>query len=167
MEKICIGEIVNTHGLKGEVKIKNLSGFASQRFKKGNTVYVQYQNELISLVVSSFRMQQNTILAVFKDYEDINLVEKFKHCFVYFDKDKIPPLKNGEYYYFQLKGLQVKDQSEHLIGTVIDIEETGANNCLRIKGKEKEILVPYVPSFISKVDLDEGVILINVIEGLL
>ncbi len=167
METICIGEIVGTHGLKGELKVKSLSGFPSQRFKKGNTVYVQYQEELLSFTISSFRMQQQTVLIVFKDCEDINLVEKFKHCFIYFDKNQIPALKKGEYYYFQLKGLKVADESGHLLGTVVDIEETGAHNCLRIKAENKDILVPYVPSFIKEVNLEEGMIMIHVIEGLI
>lgn len=167
MEKIRIGEIVATHGLKGEVKVKSLSGFPMQRFKKGNEVFIEYQNEWIPFEILSFRMQQQMILVVFKGYEDINLIEKFKHCFIYFDKEKIPPLKKGEYYYFQLKGLKVFDQFEQLIGTVIEIEETGANNCLRIKTETKEVLVPYVPSFIKEVDLDAGKIMINTIEGLL
>lgn len=167
METICIGEIIATHGIKGELKVKSLTDFSKQRFKKGNRIYIEYQGDLLSVEIESFRMQQDLVLISLKGLDDINLIEKYKHCRIFFDKAQIPPLKKGEYYYFQLKGLDVIDQNGASIGTVIDIEETGANNCLRVSSKEKEILIPYVPAFILNVDLKKKQITIRVIEGLL
>ena len=167
METIRIGEIVSTHGLKGEVKVRGLSDFPNQRFKKGNTIYVEFHNEMIPFEIASYKIQQQTVYLVFNGYEDINLIEKYKHCFLYIDKNLIHSLKKGEYYYFQLKGLEALDQLGRYLGKVVEIVETGANNCLRIKGENKEFLVPYVPSFIKSVDLEAQTITINVIEGLL
>lgn len=169
MNYICIGKIVNTHGIKGEVKIQSYSDFDSERYKKGNTVYINYENQYLPFIVKTFRVHKGHSLVSFDEYSNINDVEKYKGHMIYISEEERKPLKNGQYYRNQIIGLNAKDTNGHLLGKVISIEETtGAQNNIRIKTETmEEFLVPYIPEFIQSVDLDNQVIVIAMQEGLL
>ena len=87
MEFVCIGKIVNTFGLKGELKVAYSTDFVSERFKKGSIVYLG--EEKAPFVVKSYRLHKGFLLVVFNDNEDINLVEKYKNLYIYKSKDDI------------------------------------------------------------------------------
>ena len=168
MEYIKIGKIVNTFGLNGELKINSFTDFNEQRFKKGNTIYILFQNEYIAMEVLKYRVHKNMLLVSFNNYLDINLVEKYKGCEIFFDKTAIEPLKKGEYYFFQLENLEVYSEENEYLGKVIKVEESVASNLLRIKKKdETEVLVPYISNFIKEVDLKNQKIIIHTIAGLI
>ncbi len=167
MNFIKIGALIKPFGLKGEMKVYNMSDFPEKRFKAGNTVYLNINNEMIAFIIESFRMHQEFPLLSFKNYQDINLIEKYNKAEIYMKKDELHHLNKGEYYIFELRGLNVVDQDNQLIGIVKDVEITGAHSVLRIKTDGKDVLVPYVPNFILDVDLKEKRITIKVIEGLL
>jgi 16S rRNA processing protein RimM len=169
MEYIEIGKIVNTHGLKGELKIESWSSFDDERYEKGNTVYLNIDNKYVPFIVASYRKHKGYPLVTFKGYEDINLVEKYKTKIVYIDKDERGELEEDEFYTDELIGLDVFDDENKNIGKVISVEFTnGAQDNLRVCTKDnKEFLVPYVDEFILDVNLDEGYIQIHVMDGLL
>lgn len=166
MEYVLIGKIVNTFGLRGELKIDSYTDFAKERFKKGSDVYVG--EEYLPFKVSTFREHKGFLLVSFKDNEDINLVEKFKNMLVYKCKEDIKPLKKGEYYFSDIKGLEVYIAGQHR-GKVVDMEEGIRNNNMRIlsDADHKEHLVPFLEQFVLDVDLKEGRIDIVDMEGLL
>ena len=166
MEFIEIGKIVNTFGIRGELKIASNSDFIAERYKKGSTVYVS--DEYIPLTVKSYKEHKGFLLVLFKDHEDINLVEKFKNMTVYKAKEDIKPLKKGEYYFSDLMDLDVFVEGR-LKGRVLKVEEGIRNNNLRIRKEEdgKECLVPFLPVFIEKVDLKEKRIDVFKMDGLL
>lgn len=167
MDYIKIGTIVNTFGLKGEVKILSCTDFEEERFEVGNTVYLEVEQDYVPFVVASYRNHKGNPLVSFKGYEDINLIEKYKGYDIYFNLDDIPALEDG-YYFFELKGLKVYDEQKRYIGEVSEVEETGANNNLRVHKEDgNDCLIPFVDPFIVDVDLDEEKIIVHVIEGLL
>lgn len=169
MDKVCIGRIINTHGIRGEVKIDSYSDFDRDRYRKGNTVYVCQNGEMRPLTVASHRTHKGYALVSFAGLQNINDVEQFKNCDVWFDREAREPLKEGEYYRSDLIGMTVKDTDGSVIGTVADVEETnGAQNNLRIRLSDgRTALVPYVKPFIASVDTESGNIVIRVMEGLL
>lgn len=169
MEYIRIGKIVNTHGIRGEVKIYSYSDFDDQRYKKGNVVYLLHEGNYIPLTVHSYREHKGMALVSFEQLQDINLVEKYKNDNLYIDRDSREPLEEGEYYRDELENLDAYDQDGNALGTTLGIEETnGAQNNLRIRMENgKEFLVPYIPEFIEEVDLEENKIVIKMQEGLL
>ena len=166
MEYVEIGKIVNTFGIKGEVKIYSYTDFESERFKVGSTVYLG--DEYIPVVVKSYRYHKNLLMVLFEGLEDINLVEKYKNYYVYKSKDDIEPLAKGEYYFSDLKDLDVYVENEY-VGKVLYVEEGVKANNLRILKQEdnKEYLVPFLPVFVEKVDLENKRIDIVKLEGLL
>lgn len=166
---ICIGKILTTHGLKGEVKIESYSDFDQERYRKGNTVYIESEGEYIPFQTATFRIHKGYPLVSFADHQDINRIEKYKNCRIYIDRRTRKPLKNGEYYRDEITGLKAYDEADHYIGIVDAVEETaGAQNNLRIAREGRaDALIPYIPEFIKKVDLNEGKIIIHTEEGLL
>ena len=154
MTYIEVGWIQNTHGIKGELKVRSSSDFPEVHFKKGKKLFL-HQGE-IELEISQVRQQKDLYLLQFKGYENINLVEAWKNEVLWISCDQQVALAKGEYYRYQLIGLEVYDDQEELVGTIVSIEETnGAQNNLRIQTKEKEVLFPFIPSFIEKVDLPQ------------
>lgn len=166
MEYVTIGKILNTFGIKGELKVDVYTDFLKDRFKKGSTVYVG--DDYLPFVVESYREHKGFLLLQFKDNNDINLVEKYKGLYLYKSKDDIKPLKDGEYYFSDLKNLDVYIDDK-IVGKVINVEQGLRNNNLRVLKNEdnKEYLIPYLPVFIKEVNLKENRISINWIEGLI
>lgn len=166
MEFVEIGKILNTFGIKGELKVASNSDFVEERYKKGSLVYVGEQH--IPFKVKSLRTHKGFLLVLFEDNEDINLVEKYKNMFIYKSKDDIKPLKDGEYYFSDLRDLDVYVDNKY-VGKVLKVEEGISSNNLRILKQEdnKEYLIPFLPVFIKNVDLDNNRIDIVYMEGLL
>ena len=166
MEYVVIGKILNTFGIKGELKADAYTDFVEERFKKDSTVYIG--EEHVPFVMRSYRMHKCFYLLSFKDVDDINLVEKYKGMLLYKAKSDIHKLKEGEYYFSDLKDLDVYVDDKK-IGKVLRVEEGIAANNLRVLKDEdrKEYLVPFLPVFIRNVDLDEKRIDVIQMEGLL
>ncbi len=169
MAYIIIGRIINTHGIKGDVKILSSSDFDAERYQKGNTVYIHFENDYIPMEVCSYKVMKNNPIVRFKDHENINLIEKYKNCEVCVDKADRKPLPEGQYYRSDFEGLAVYDEENVLIGTVKGIEETaGAQNNIRVKREGKnDALIPNIPEFVKNVDLENKKLVIHVEEGLL
>lgn len=169
MQYIPIGKIINTHGLKGEVKIESWSDFDDLRYTIGNTVYLETRDEMLPMVVASYRVHKGNPLVSFEGYQDINLVEGYKTCVLYMDGEDRQALPEGKYYVDELIGLYVQDEQGNPIGVVIAVEETnGAQKNLRVQREGlKDALIPNVPAFVKQVDQEQGTITIQVIEGLL
>lgn len=165
MEYIKIGLIINTFGIKGELKIKSLTDFPEIRFKEKQIIYIYYHNEYLPFTIKRVREHKGFILLTLANHEDINLVEKYKNCEIFTDKDHIHSLNKGEYYYFQLRDCKVYYNNKP-IGKVSSVEE-GYQTILRIDSDNKEFLIPYVDRFIKEINIDEKRIDIDIIEGML
>lgn len=165
MNLIRVGVIVNTFGIKGEVKVKIVTDFPEERFALGHTLILKEKNELIKLKIFSCRFHKNNALIMFEGYQDINLIEKYKGLELFIDRDTCDVLADG-YYYDELLNLLVYQQDK-LLGTVLKVEAYPAHSVLRIKTDTKEILVPFVEAFIKKVDLKAKRIDVELIEGML
>ena len=155
---IYIGRIVNTHGIKGEVRIKSDIGHKDLVFKKGNHLIVD--NELLE--INSYRVHKDFDMVTFLNINDINEVLKYKGKNVYIDKKD---LKENILFEEEYIGLEV--YSDHYIGIVEDILKNKIYNILVVKNNKKEYLIPNIDEFIKKIDIDNKKIYINEIEGLI
>ena len=169
MEYISIGRIVNTHGIKGELKVESWSDFDEERYETGNRVFICHKGEYLPFTVKSFRFHKNHTLLMLEEIRDINDAEQYKTDEVCISADSREELPEGEYYQDELIGLQAADEDGNVLGEVIDVEETSyTQNRLRIRRDDgQEFLVPFVPAFIREVNFDGEVIVIRVMEGLL
>ena len=167
MDEILIGTLVNTHGLKGEVKVKTHTDFVDVRFAKGKEIHIQYQNKMIPVTVQYSKWAKNVLLVKFKDIDDINDVEKYKGSSLYVSKDAVHSLDEDEAYFFELKDCTVFDEEGNELGVVSEVLETNANAVLRVTNDESSILVPYVKAFITSFDKENKKIIIKMMDGLL
>ncbi|GHP12834.1 ribosome maturation factor RimM [Lentilactobacillus fungorum] len=171
MKYYTIGKIVNTQGIKGEVRVISITDFPEKRFKTGNTVYAKTQKktELIPLIIDGVRRHKGFVLLHFQDYSSINDVLFLKPADLLIDETALSAddLKPGEYYYHQIIGLTVVDVTGQLIGTVKEILSPGANDVWVVKRAGKnDLLLPKIDSVIKRVDLDQQQITVDVPEGL-
>jgi len=165
-----VGKIVNTQGIKGEVRVISSTDFPEERYKKGNVLYLflPEQEEPITLTVKNHRTHKNFDLLLFEGYEDINEVEKFRGGILKVPESQLGELEEGAYYFHQIIGCLVFTKYGKEVGTVTDILTPGANDVWVVKAENgKEFLIPYIDDVVKKVDLKENVILIDPIEGLL
>lgn len=167
MDEIKVGILVNTHGLRGEVKIKPTTDFADIRFSKGKTVYVQYQNQSIPVEIQYAKWVKQLLIVKFKNFDNINLVECWKGSSITVLKEDLHELEDDEAYFFELMNCKVYDINNEYLGNVVEVVETNANACLRVKNDEREFLVPYVNAFIKSFDKENKKIVIELMEGLL
>ena len=165
MKYIKVGNIVNTFGLKGELKVEPLTDFIEERFKKDQVLYILYERKYEPFTVFNARMHKGMVLVSFVDNLDINKVEKYKGCELFISRDDVHVLPVGQYYYFELEGCDVY-QNNMKIGTVSAVDE-GYQAVLRIAVDDKEVLVPYVPAFVKNVDIDAKRIDVSLIKGML
>jgi len=163
-----IGKIVNTHGIKGEVKVKRITDFA-ERFAVGNNVYDKKgQNEFDPLIISHHRLHKNMDLLQFESYDNINDVEHMKGSVLYIKKDQLTELNEGEYYYYEIIGCIVETAEGELVGEIDHILAPGANDVWVVKSPQgKEILIPYIDDIVKSVDVSAKKVIIDPMEGLL
>lgn len=166
-----VGKIVNTQGLKGEVRVISITDFPDKRFKIGQTVFAKLpkKNELVSLTIDGARKHKGFILLHFKDHPSINDVEYLKPSELKIDQNSLSSddLKPGEYYYHQIIGLNVIDPEGNQIGKVKEILSPGANDVWVVEREDQQdLLLPKIDSVITNVDLDKGEITADVPEGL-
>ena len=167
MELNYIGKITQTHGLKGELKIKAETDFIDERFDVGAKVYYKDKDEYKELEVKTHRSMQGYELVSFLGFDDIDKVMFLRNKELYAEKDE-SLLDEDEYFYSDYIGLDVY-QFDLLKGKVKDIDESFPQcDYLVIEtlsGKEK--LVPFIDEFISEVDPKNNKLIIENIEGLL
>jgi len=166
-----VGVIVNTHGIRGDLKILSKTDFAQERFAKGNELFMinEQTGEQLKVVVESAREQKGMYYIHLKGYNNINEVEKFKGWVLKISEEQQGQLDEGEYFYHQIIGCEVEtDEGAHL-GKITEILSPGANDVWVVKpeGKGKEILLPVIDPVILNVDVQQKKVLVHIIEGLI
>ncbi|MEI3606663.1 ribosome maturation factor RimM [Pseudogracilibacillus sp. SE30717A] len=163
-----IGKIINTHGIKGEVKVKQISDFP-ERFKLGSTVYLtNHDDELITLKIAGMRLHKGFLLLQFEGYESINDVEHLKGVELKIKEEQQEPLGENEYYYHQIIGCNVVTTEGEEIGIIESILSPGANDVWVIRGKNnQEILIPYIEPVVKDVNVEGKQVIIELMEGLI
>ncbi len=161
-----IGKIVNTHGIKGEVKVMSESDFTDERFQPGQHVTVKHSKEEQTFVIASHRMHKNFHLLTFEGVQNINEIEHLKGSKIFQDQENDAiELDENEYYYSDIIGCTVFVEKD-AIGEVTEIFETGANDVWVVNG-EKEYLIPYIEDVVKDIDIENKSIRIEPMEGLL
>lgn len=164
-EYLEVGNIVGTFGIKGELKLKSSSDFIDERLETGNTLYIERNNEIGKITISSARFHKDSYLITINGLTDINLVTEYVGATLYVKKSELKDLPSDEYYDDDLIGLLAYNTQGELIGKVVDIVDIPSSSLLEIEDKEgKKILIPFVEAFIK--DITEEGIIIEEIEGL-
>lgn len=168
MSKVLVGRIVNTCGLKGEVKVINSSDFVKERYKKGNILNIYNEDKNINedLTVSSFRQNDKFIYIKFKEINSIEEAEKYKESSILIDSDNLKNIDEDTFYYYELLNMDVY-YNDKLIGKVSEISDNGPQDLIRIQMGNTSVLVPFLNEFIENIDAENKKIYFKNLEGLL
>lgn len=168
-EYLNVGKIVNTHGIRGEVRVISQTDFPEQRYKKGAELTLfQEGKKPLKLVVSGHRKHKNFDLLTFEGYPNINDVEQFRDGILKVSENDLTDLEENEYYYYEIIGLDVIDEQGQHLGKVKEILSPGANDVWVVQRKgKKDALIPYIDSVVKVIDLDASEVHVEIPEGLL
>ncbi len=160
-DKFEIGKIVNTFGIKGEVKVTPYTDDIEQ-FKKIKSIYVN--NTLMQ--VQSAKFQKNVVILKLKDVDDMTAAENLRNSIIEAKRSK-KKLPENTYYIADLIGLDVYTDEGTLLGKVKDIYNTGANDIYSIETESKEVLLPAIKEVIKQIDIENKKIIVHILKGLL
>lgn len=160
MKLIKIGKIVNTHGIKGELRLLSKFPYKDKVFIKGMIIYIDRENEE---VINGYRKHKNFDMITLEGYSNINEVLKYKGKNVYVDSASIK-LDKDKYLDEELIGLDVIYE-DNIKGIVSGIERYEKTSLLVVKG-DREYLIPYNDNMIEKIDIDDKKMYIKDIKGL-
>lgn len=162
-----VGKIVNTHGIRGELRIVPITDFIDDRFRPGNHLVIEKDDVTIPVTVEKVRPHKGMELVKFAEYDNINDVEKFRNCYLSIAADQIQPLDDGRYYYHQIIGLTVKTTEGRELGQVKEIMAPGANDVWVVdRPGQSDLLLPAIKDVIKQVDLDHQEVIVELMEGL-
>ena len=162
MKYVLIGKIVNTHGLKGEVRILSDFKYKDRIFKKGMKVYIG--KDKICEEINSYRYHKIFDMITMCGYNDINQILKYKGEYIFVNKEDVI-LEENEYLDEDLIGMSVY-VDDRLLGKIRRIEKHSVNEILVVKNDEKNYLVPYNFDIILSVDLEKKEMKVKNIVGL-
>ena len=168
-ESFQVGVIASTHGLQGEVNVFPTTQ-DPDRFKKLKKVTLHTQKgEEILLDVVSARFFKKFVIVKFKQFSDINEVEKFRGCELTIDRKDAIKLNKGEYYCADLIGLKIVDEDGKELGTLSEILQTGANDVYEMtrNDTDEKVYIPAIKDCVKEIDVEGGKIVIHVMDGLL
>lgn len=161
---IEIGTLLKPVGLKGEIRVFVLTDFLNQRFKGGETIYYQNQDQYLPLEIEAMRVHKEQAILRFKGYTSLEAVAAFNQKKVFIHRQQRHELAADDYYFDELVNLEVYQDQQYL-GKVIDVFEQPASAILRIQTKTSVFLLPFVKAFVQKVDLQAGRMDVQLIEG--
>ncbi|MGV3489632.1 MAG: ribosome maturation factor RimM [Tuberibacillus sp.] len=165
-----VGKIVNTHGIRGEVRVISQTDFADERYAVGSLLYIGKDRDAdkIEVTVEAHRRHKNFDLLKFENFNSINDVEKFKGQSLYIGEDQLSELGEHEFYYHEIIGCEVYDENNLLLGKISEILSPGANDVWVVKRKgKKDLLLPYIEDVVKSVDPETKRIEVELIPGLL
>lgn len=166
-EYLEIGQIVNTNGLKGVLKIKPFTDDIT-RFEDLETIYIQKANELIEFRIEQVRYSKNMVLLKLEGIDDINKAEKYRNFYLKINRKDAVELEENSYFIIDIIGCEVYTDENELLGKVIDVLPTGSNDVYVVKTSEgKEILLPAIEDVIKDVDINNKKIIVHLLDGLI
>jgi 16S rRNA processing protein RimM len=161
-EFLIVGRILAPWGIKGEVKVEVITDFP-ERFAPRNLVYLDAR----PFEIESCRPHKQSLVLKLTSVDSVEAAEKLRDGELTIPRSELPELPEGQYYTFQLIGLDVVTTDGKRLGRIMDIMTTGSNDVYIVEGKRGEILIPAIEDVVKSVDLKKGTITIEAIEGLL
>ena len=165
-EYMTVGTIVNTHGIKGEIRVMPMTSDSS-RFDYLLYTVIAVEGKLKEFRVSSVRYHKQFVLLKLHGIDTVEDAEKLKGLELLVDRKNAKPLDEDEYFMCDLVGLKVYEEDKFL-GELTDVLETGSNDVYIVTAADKkELLIPALKSVILEVDLENSKMQVKLPEGLL
>jgi 16S rRNA processing protein RimM len=161
-EFLIIGRILAPWGIRGEVKVQVVTDFPD-RFLPRKLVYANG----CPLEIESCRPHKQHLVLKLATIDSVEAATRLRGCDLTIPSSELLPLPEGQYYTFQIIGLEVVTTGGETLGHVKDIMTTASNDVYIVEGKRGEILIPAIEDVVKSIDLEKGKMVIEAIEGLL
>ena len=157
-----MGRVLAAQGLKGEVRIEVITD-SPDRFSSGGIVYVKGEPHRIR---RSSRLPKGTLALKLEGIDNRGQAEALRESLLTVPEEMVPPPPEGQYYHFQIIDMRVHTQEREYLGQVIQIISTGSNDVYVVSREGKEILIPALDDVIKEMDVERGVMTVDLPEGL-
>ena len=162
-----VGAVTSTHGLAGEVKVFPTTD-DPKRFKKLKQVLLDTGKDMLPLGVEHVKFFKNMVILKFKGYDRIEDIMGFKGKNLFVTRENAVKLKKNEYFIADLIGMKVYTEDEAYLGELTEVITTGANDVYTVRMENgKDVLIPAIRQCILDVDVENGVMKVHLLEGLL
>lgn len=156
---IVVGKVGAPHGIKGEVKITSFTEKADD-ISEYLSWFLKKEGRWVETRVEKIVSQGKYLVAKLLHCNDRDNAQQWTNCEIAVKREQLPELPEGQYYWSDLEGLEVKTPLGLGLGKVKEIIETGANPVIVVVG-EKRHLVPYLPQVVNEVNLSAGYIIVD------
>ena len=162
-EFLEIGQIVNTRGLRGEVKIMPWCDDPVV-FEELEYIIIDHKEYDIEYV----KYHKNFVILKLEGIDDINEAEKYRNKTVYVEREMLGELPEGTYYICDLLGCEVRLISGEVLGEIDDVIKTGSNDVYSVKNDlGKPVLIPVIDEVVKEVNIDERYVIVEPLKGLI
>jgi 16S rRNA processing protein RimM len=160
-----VGKIVNTHGIKGEVKVIPLTD-DPERFHKLKWVFLEKNSKHEKVDIESLKFIKSTVIVKLKGIDDMTAAEGLKETYMLIDREHAVKLPKDSFFIFDLIGCEVFNDQGEKLGILSNILKTGSNDVYVVKGEDKELLVPALKSVVKDISIEDKKIVVTLPEGL-
>lgn len=162
-----IGQIVNTFGIKGMVKVKPFTDNI-ERFDELKKAYIENKKGKKEYEIEEVKYHKNMVLIKFKGIENPEDANLLRESYLLVDRANEKPLEEGTYYIVDMIGLDVYTDENELLGKLEDIFNTGSNDIYVVKNElGKQILLPAIDEVLKEIDMENKKIVVHLIPGLI
>lgn len=166
LEYLNIGQIVNTHGIRGEVKVYPLTDDPA-RFNKLKEVYIESKGEMTKYTVESAKQHKNTVILKLKGIDTMNDAEKLRQLYLKVGRWDAVRLPKDSFFICDLIDSEVYDIHGERLGILHDVIQTGSNDVYAVKDDKKEILIPALKTVVKEINIQSKKIIVDLPEGLI
>jgi|PlaIllAssembly_1097288.scaffolds.fasta_scaffold31722_2 16S rRNA processing protein RimM len=166
-ELIPVGKIIDTHGIKGQLKVHSYSGNADSLGSARSVTLKSPSGVLTEFALKGFKPNVGKFIISLGGHDDINQVLPLLGYEICLKRGQLPDLDEDEYYWSDLIGLSVVTEDGTMLGKIADIFETGSNDVYVVRGGEREHLIPAIADVIKEIDPAGGKVVIVPLDGLL
>lgn len=160
-----VGQIVNSYGIKGFVKVVPLVDNNNQ-FKDFKTLYIKQKNSIRELNIEEVKFSKNLVLLKFKQIDTIEQAEELRNYYLNAKRSDIK-LEKGAHFIIDLIGLEVFTEDGELLGNLIEVLQPGANDVYIVENSNKQqILLPAIPDVVKNIDIANKKMIVRLLEGL-
>ena len=162
-----IGQIVNTFGIKGMVKVKPFTDDIT-RFDRLKKVYIENKTVKKEYEIEEVKYHKDMVLIKFKGIENPEQANLLRDMYLLVNREEEQPLEEGTYYIVDMIGLDVYTEEGELLGKLEDIFNTGSNDIYVVKDElGKQILLPAISDVIKQIDMENRKMIVHLISGLI
>jgi len=161
-----VGKLTKTHGLKGEMAIW-LDVDYPEEYEELESILVEMKGELIPYFVEEIQIRANKSIIKFEDIDTIEAAQKLINCDLYLPNDNLEELDDDQFYYHEIIGFTIVDDTQGRLGTVMAVYTAEAQDLIAMNYQSKEVLIPVSDEIVKTIDREKKELYTDLPAGLI